>query len=479
MVVKWLFSPYDCVRRGQTSACRSHLGRRPLHGLPKSSPRFTTASHGSPPTALPARWSITSLFGLRSLYASPPRQPASRLWNPVNSSPRTLAVQQNQHHHDHNHDLHPHPPRTGTSEGPNLPVQRPQLDARDEYPLLTLPEQRLSRQSPVPSSLAVERSTAGDSSRTSIGLPPHLDSQPPTPSMALDGESAPSEGVLQPPMPGARANDLEAGATISKQPTRASLPSRPNSMHSNEQADQDDASEFPWGPSHPCFPHPNPHVPLNSPLYDTTRIIRIKRDWMVKGDLAPTYANLYPEILDPLITEGDFRKIIEKINNSLVAAFDPFTFRAWLDAVMGVATFWLWDDAGLTGVKRNLAELEAWIENWNQTIGEKEGVRIIPLRRTGYLTVSARYRQAYLRDQLMRPSSTYKYQTLTSGPITAPLRGPIHTATASRTALFQSKASPPHPLSRSTPRLHPLLRKASIPVCNLCRSPHSIMTFLF
>jgi hypothetical protein len=303
--------------------------------------------------------------------------------------------------HDHDHDHQPPPPpRTHTSDGPNLPVQHPQLDARDEYPLLTLPEQRLSRQSPVSSSsLAVERSTGCDSSkRTSIGLPYHIESQPPTPSMPLDQEPVPADGppfAAASPAP-ARTSDLEAGAAISKQPTRASLPSRPNSMQSNEHADpDDDASEFPWGPSHPCFPHPNPHVPLDSPLYHSTRIIRIKRDWMVKGDLAPTYANLYPEILDPQITEDNFRKIIEKINSSLVDAFDPFTFRAWLDAVMGVATFWLWDDAGLTGVKRKLADIEGWIENWNRTIGEKEGVSIIPLRRTGYLTVSVSH--AYIR----------------------------------------------------------------------------------
>lgn len=276
-------------------------------------------------------------------------------------------------------------------------MQRPQSGTRDEYPLLTLPEQRLSRQSPAPSSLVVERSTGGDSSRTSIGLPRDrrslpIDSQP---AMAVEQNNAPANAREDAPVPGPRADDPEAGATVTKpSPTRASLPpSRPTSMHSQASArgegegDGDDASEFAWGPSHPCFPHPNPHVPLNTELYDSTRIIRIKRDWMVKGDLAPTFANLYPEILDPLIGEEDFRKIIQRINNTLVEAFDPFSFRAWLDSIMGVATFWLWDDAGLTKVKRKLAELESWIDSWNRQYGEKEGVRIIPLRRTGYLTV--------------------------------------------------------------------------------------------
>jgi hypothetical protein len=109
---------------------------------------------------------------------------------------------------------------------------------------------------------------------------------------------------------------------------------------------------------------------------------------MQKGDLAPTFQNLYPEVLDPLIEEDDFRALIKHINETLIDAFNPLTFRAWLDAVMGVATFWLWDDVGLTKVKRKLAELERWIEKWNREKGEKEGVKIISLRRTGYMTVS-------------------------------------------------------------------------------------------
>ncbi|OMP89099.1 Ras modification protein ERF4 [Diplodia seriata] len=108
---------------------------------------------------------------------------------------------------------------------------------------------------------------------------------------------------------------------------------------------------------------------------------------MIAGDLAPTFANLYPEVLDPLITEDQFREIIKKINTQLQMAFDPHTTRAWVDAVMGAATLWLWEDLGLTGVKKTLKELEEWMEEWNRTEGAKEGVKIIPLRRTGYLTV--------------------------------------------------------------------------------------------
>ncbi|CAN9385804.1 unnamed protein product [Alternaria sp. RS040] len=386
-----------------------------------TTPRPPAAAY-PPPSAspVPARWSLTNRIfnlNLRSLYQGPPRLPASRLWNPVNSSPRTLQVEHpapaaaaHAAHAAPTGVLYP-PLRTAPREEhyPNLPIERDvsaREDGRDEYPLLSLPEQRLSRQSPVPSSLAVQRSTGEDSisGRTSIALPRHRRSQqlsqPPTPGPAMASVPAPHVD-----------KDIEAGRNHQhpqqqqQQPgmlSRVSLPSsRRTSLGSRRSGsagddDADAASEFPWGPSHPCFPHPNPHVPLDSELYNTTRIIRIKRDWMTKGDLAPTFANLYPEILDPLVTEDDFRILIKKINDTLIDAFDPFTFRACLDTVMGIATFWLWEDAGFTGVKKQLAELERWIQDWNRDIGAKEAVKIIPLRRTGYLTLDVQIPDPHL-----------------------------------------------------------------------------------
>ncbi|KAH7074415.1 Golgin subfamily A member 7/ERF4 family-domain-containing protein [Paraphoma chrysanthemicola] len=367
----------------------------------------SAASAPPPPSPLPARWSLTNrvfnLNPLRSFYQGPPRQPASRLWNPVNSSPRTLAVQQP--------PRQPEQQQQPRDDFPNLPVEQAAAGERDEYPLLTLPQRRQSRQS----SLAVERSTGEDSitGRTSIGLPRDRrslppTSQPPTPGPAM----APAEDTAREHAPVvAPQGDLEAGVAHNKEhgPTRVSLPgSRRTSMHSGRSApgDGDEQSEFPWGPSHPCFPHPNPHVPLTSDLYDSTRIIRIKRDWMMKGDLAPTFANLYPEILDPLVSEDDFRILIKKINDTLIDAFDPFTFRAWLDAVLGVATFWLWEDAGFTGVKKKLKDLENWIDDWNHNVGAKEAVKIIPLRRTGYLTLDIQ-----IPDPHLGPDSGSRPQT--------------------------------------------------------------------
>lgn len=150
-----------------------------------------------------------------------------------------------------------------------------------------------------------------------------------------------------------------------------------------------------WGPQHPCYPHLNPHVPVDSSEYVTTRIIRIRRDWLLEGDLAPTFSNLYPEILDPAgLNEQEFRRIIDKLNSELVPAFSPYNWRNVLDGVLGLATGWLWDDFGATAVKSRLGNLEKWIEQWNlnmeKTCSADENTippKILSLKRTGYMTL--------------------------------------------------------------------------------------------
>jgi hypothetical protein len=150
-----------------------------------------------------------------------------------------------------------------------------------------------------------------------------------------------------------------------------------------------------WGPQHPCYPHLNPHVPLSSPLYKSTRVIRIRRDWMVAGDLAPTFSNLYPEILEPAgVTEQEFRTVIERVNNELVPAFSPYSARNIVDGILGLLTGWIWDDLGFTGVKRRLQNVENYLESWNREMegrtkeGPGSAPQIVPLRRTGYMNVS-------------------------------------------------------------------------------------------
>ncbi|CAG8951022.1 hypothetical protein HYFRA_00006419 [Hymenoscyphus fraxineus] len=172
-----------------------------------------------------------------------------------------------------------------------------------------------------------------------------------------------------------------------------------------------------WGPLHPCFPHMNSHVPLNSELYQTTRIIRIRRDWMIAGDLAPTFSNLYPEILDPAgVTEQDFRAIIEKVNHELVPAFNPWGPRNIFDATMGLLTGWIWDDLGFTAVKSRLRKAEMYLEEWNaemekrsRDIGTGIAPKIVPLRRTGYMNLDIQVED----PEISYPTSNLDERTVT------------------------------------------------------------------
>lgn len=322
------------------------------------------------------------------------RPPAARLANPVNHVPRITPV------------AVPHPWQLSDE---NLP-----LDANhNAYPLLSIPEQRRSRLTP--SSLVVERSQGETESwRTSIAVPQGQRRS----GTLLDvdyehdhdennynigtGEMAATADNLRPPEQAHLAQDSTATAPPATPRTRdlhlprhvpsqvslrsqsqiASIPSNPG-----QQPQADVAEELAWGPAHPCFPHINPHVPIESSEYTTTRIIRIRRDWMVKGDLAPTFSNLYPEILDPLLPEHEFRKIIAIVNDELIKAFDPYRLRNWIDGALGLVTGWLWEDIGAPAVKRHLQHVEAWLERWNREVGAKDGVRIWGLRRTAYMSL--------------------------------------------------------------------------------------------
>jgi len=158
--------------------------------------------------------------------------------------------------------------------------------------------------------------------------------------------------------------------------------------HDDTAAAAADEAEIPWGPQHPCFPHPNPHVPLQSPEYIYTRVIRVQRDWLIAGDLYPALQNMYPEILAEQISEAEFRDLIESLNGMLERTFGPWSGRAAVDAVMGVLTGFLWDDAGFTGAKKGVKGIEQWMERWNEKKrAEGKDVRLVPLRRTGFLNL--------------------------------------------------------------------------------------------
>jgi hypothetical protein len=166
-----------------------------------------------------------------------------------------------------------------------------------------------------------------------------------------------------------------------------------------------------WGPAHPCFPHLNPYVPLDSAAYERTRIIRIPRDWMIAGDLAPTFSATYPELLGEAgLGEAEFRRCVETVNAKLVEAFDPFRVRNLVDAVMGLCTGWLWDDAGLTYTKRCLAAVERILEGFNKELemGSSQA-RFIPLKKSAYMSVSRLTPRPVILPWFMSDKSIARY----------------------------------------------------------------------
>ncbi|RPA78723.1 hypothetical protein BJ508DRAFT_211918 [Ascobolus immersus RN42] len=196
--------------------------------------------------------------------------------------------------------------------------------------------------------------------------------------------------------------DIERGLQL--QELRSQRPAAPiatTSAHSRNQSaatsnatdGNGDDLEDEWNDSHPCYPHRNPYVPHGSPLYEWTRIIRVPRDFMLNGDITPGFSNIYPQIMEPYVSEEQFRTIIGKVNRDLREAFDPFNWRNILDGVLGVMTCWLWEDIkpGGTFTKRKLEGVEEFLEDMSRELrresGEK-GVDIISLRRTGYANVS-------------------------------------------------------------------------------------------
>lgn len=335
-----------------------------------------------------------------------------------------------------------------TPPPPSVPIDHPALDSAADaadpvgtgsadYPLLTLPQVlQLRSQNQTPAqqrnSIHAERRASND---RRISLPSSVRasydgkrSQGPTPTVAEfppdvkddtqipdikgkgRGATMADDAQNKETMMNSAdrfSRDLERGDMVLRdgdddgRPARHSTVSGIGSALSDQSSDSSimgedvHADEDAWGPQHPCYPHLNPHVAPDSLHYAATRIIRIKRDWMLQGDLAPTFSNLYPEILDPAgLPEQEFRRIIETLNGELVPIFDPYSARNVMDAVLGLVTGWLWDDLGLTAAKKRLDRLERWIDDWNRdmrkTMGSQDGImapQIISLRQSGYMTV--------------------------------------------------------------------------------------------
>lgn len=146
-------------------------------------------------------------------------------------------------------------------------------------------------------------------------------------------------------------------------------------------------------------------------------MIRIARDFMVFGDLAPAYSNVFPDILEPHVTEDQFRVVVAHVNEGLHEAFDPWNVWNWVDAVVGLLTLWLIEELVSTHCKRVLRRVEIYLEERNREL-EASGQKamFVPLRRTGYMNVSAAAAIVLFCTVLTRGSWIYKSQIQSPPP---------------------------------------------------------------
>ncbi|KAG8532216.1 uncharacterized protein KY384_003857 [Bacidia gigantensis] len=295
----------------------------------------------------------------------------------------------------------------------DAPSKRPPTPAKDlEYGRPSRPTTQQTHYTQQPSQRPSNhrlRSSRSSSRRSSISKPPlHTENN-------ANPFSSPTN--VQP----AANGHISTLAPPNSLPNPTHFPGDPTIpiQEGNLDLQQPDPNTLPFNHLHPCYPHQNTHVPLTSPLTTSTRLIRIPRDWEIAGDMAPTFSEVYPEILAPWVSEQDFRTLINGVNARLIAIFAPggkngveglgggmYGWRQILDVLLGVLSGWITEDLGLTAVKGGLRDVEGFVERWNGErrmeggaglggIGGEKGdegedgevAKCVPLRRTGYLSL--------------------------------------------------------------------------------------------
>ena len=77
---------------------------------------------------------------------------------------------------------------------------------------------------------------------------------------------------------------------------------------------------------------------------------------------------------------------MDGVNERVIRVADPWNWRNWSLVLLGLLTGWISDDLGFGAGKAGWRDVEGWVEGWNR--GREVGVRVWPLRRTGFLNVS-------------------------------------------------------------------------------------------
>lgn len=152
------------------------------------------------------------------------------------------------------------------------------------------------------------------------------------------------------------------------------------------------------GPGH----YLNPHAPLGSLRAQSTRIVRVPRDYLLYGDLAPAFSVAYPSLLHPYLPCASFHALVEEINRLLWEAYNPRNAWNLFDTVLALLTFWLSEHlyvphhtkvspSRVTAclISQTLYSIEQLLERKNEewkVAGNP--LQVVSLRRTAFLNVS-------------------------------------------------------------------------------------------
>ncbi len=167
----------------------------------------------------------------------------------------------------------------------------------------------------------------------------------------------------------------------------------------------------------------NCYVIKDSIEYNTTRIVRVPRDYSSKGDLCPIFSTYLPGtepgaineyygdlLVDEFIPRGvnhlknkfgyssisplnlylskdEFQEIIFQINNYCNLIFNPFQFKNLLFNSIAFLTLWIGENLFTDPSKKALKDLDLFIDKINEEKLKLKQIKLISPRRSGFLSL--------------------------------------------------------------------------------------------
>ncbi|ANB11856.1 Shr5p [Sugiyamaella lignohabitans] len=156
---------------------------------------------------------------------------------------------------------------------------------------------------------------------------------------------------------------------------------------------------------------PNPYVPHNSTAFKQTRIVRIPRIFDTQSyddqNSCPQFSEYFPGTepgaltptfdengvshglsskspLESYLTHQEFQTIIKGINERLLRAYYPWTWRNVIGNILSFFTLYMSDYFIKPQIDIDLAGIELFIKTTNESLND---IKIMSLKRSGYLSL--------------------------------------------------------------------------------------------